>query len=192
MTTNELLKTAISVTQNNIDKANQLVKDLKEEQILWRPSEGTWNVQEILAHMNEFARFYHPTFTKKIEVTRFTSTKEAFISSPLGKSAWKSMKLGRVNNVKRKFKAAKGNNPLNHPSIIFGDELDRFVKHQNRLLEIIEEASKVNMRRVKIPISISKIIRLRLGDALLFVVYHNERHVQQISNLTNNKNFPKS
>jgi hypothetical protein len=125
-----------------------------------------------------------------MEVTRFTSTKEGFISSPLGKSAWKSMKLGRLNNVKRKFKAAKGNNPILHPSIILGDELARFVKHQRRLLEIIDEASKVNMRRVKIPISISKIIRLRLGDALLFVVYHNERHMQQISNVLNNKNFP--
>ena len=52
-------------------------------------------------------------------------------------------------------------------------------------------SEKVNIRKVKIPISISKIIRLRLGDALLFVVYHNERHVQQALNVLNNPNFPK-
>jgi hypothetical protein len=47
------------------------------------------------------------------------------------------------------------------------------------------------LRRVKIPISISKIIRLRLGDALLFVTYHNERHFQQIANLMAMRDFPK-
>jgi hypothetical protein len=41
-------------------------------------------------------------------------------------------------------------------------------------------------------ISISKIIRLRLGDALLFVVYHNERHVQQAKNLLKHPKFPAS
>ena len=66
-----------------------------------------------------------------------------------------------------------------------------FVDQQTELLDIIEKAQTVNMRRVKIPISISKIVRLRLGDALLFVAYHNQRHVQQVLNLKNNPNFPK-
>ena len=192
MTTNELLTTAISVTDNNINTAKTAIENLTDEQLLWRINPTSWNIQEILAHLNEFSRFYHPTFAKKMEVTRFKSTKEAFISSPLGKSAWRSMKLGKARNVKRKFKASKGNNPILHPSIILGDELNRFVKNQNNLLKIFENAAKVNIRRVKVPISISKIVRLRLGDALLFVVYHNERHIQQIMNILNHSKYPKS
>ena len=61
----------------------------------------------------------------------------------------------------------------------------------NQLLEIIDSSKAVNLRKVKIPISISTIIRLKLGDAFLFVVYHNQRHLQQALNLVNNPNFPK-
>ncbi len=190
MTTKELLQSAQAITQENIDFIKKSVLRLSENQLSWRPNENTWSVAEVIAHMNEYSHYYHPTFKRKIENTRFTSTKEAFISSPLGRSAWKSMKLGRLNNIKRKFKAQKGYNPSIDPSLVKGNEAEQFVLLQNEFIEIIHMAENVNLRRVKIPISISKIIRLRLGDAILFVTYHNQRHIQQIKNLLDRRNFP--
>ncbi|MGB3549023.1 MAG: hypothetical protein WBA17_18760 [Saprospiraceae bacterium] len=35
------------------------------------------------------------------------------------------------------------------------------------------------MNRTKTAVSITKLIRLRLGDTLRVVVYHNQRHVAQ-------------
>ena len=192
MTTSELIKTVSNITLENIDTINKLVSNLNEDQLKWRPDQGFWNISEVLSHLNEYSRYYQPTFKKKIASTRFTSTKEAFLSSPLGRSAWKSMKLGNAKNIKRKFKAQKGYNPSIDSSLLTGREFEDFIKHQTDLQSIIELAQTVNMKRVKIPISISKIVRLRLGDALLFVVYHNERHVQQIANLVNHPNFPKA
>ena len=191
MTTKELIQIVTSTTQQNIEAINKSTAKLSEKQLSWIPNPGVWSVEQILAHMNEFGRYYHPTFLKKIENTRFTSTKEAFVSSPLGRSAWKSMKLGNAKNVKRKFKAQKGYNPNIDNGLVKGNEVEIFLTQQNELLSIIEKAETVNIRRVKIPISMSKIVRLRLGDALLFVVYHNERHVQQVLNLRKNPNFPK-
>jgi hypothetical protein len=191
MTTKELIQIVTSITQQNIEAINKSTAKLSEKQMNWIPNPGVWSVAQILAHMNEFGRYYHPTFLKKIENTRFTSTKEAFVSSPLGRSAWKSMKLGNAKNVKRKFKAQKGYNPNIDKGLVKGNEIETFLAQQNELLSIIEKAGTVNIRRVKIPISMSKIVRLRLGDALLFVVYHNQRHVQQILNLRKNTNFPK-
>jgi len=191
MTTKELIQIVTSITQQNIEAINKSTAKLSEKQLSWIPNPGVWSVEQILAHMNEFGRYYHPTFLKKIENTRFTSTKEAFVSSPLGRSAWKSMKLGNAKNVKRKFKAQKGYNPNIDNGLVKGNEVEIFLTQQNELLSIIEKAETVNIRRVKIPISMSKIVRLRLGDALLFVVYHNERHVQQVLNLRKNPNFPK-
>lgn len=190
MTTSELIKTVSNITQENIDAINKLVGNLNEDQLKWRPDQGFWNISEVLSHLNEYSRYYQPTFKKKIANTRFTGTKEAFVSSPLGRSAWKSMKLGNAKNIKRKFKAQKGYNPSIDSSLLTGREYEDFIKHQADLQSIVELAQSVNMKRVKIPISISKIVRLRLGDALLFVVYHNERHVQQIANLVNHPNFP--
>lgn len=163
---------------------------LSEKQLNWRPNPGIWSIAEVLAHLNSYARYYHPTIQRRIEITRFRNAREEFVSSPLGKSAWKSMKLGRANNVKRKFKAPKGHNPTIDPSLVKGTELNDFITQQTELLQIIDSSSEVNVRKAKVPISISKIVRLRLGDALLFITYHNERHMQQILNLKTHKNFP--
>ena len=165
MTTSELIKTVSGITQENVDTINKLVGKLSDNQLKWRPNPGVWNVSEVLSHLNEYSRYYHPTFEKKIKNTRFTSTKEAFISSPLGRSAWKSMKLGNAKNIKRKFKAPKGYNPSLDSSLITEREFEDFIKHQEDLTGIFELAQNVNLKRVKIPISISKIVRLRLGDA---------------------------
>jgi uncharacterized damage-inducible protein DinB len=191
MTVNELIKMLTQITLENKEYVEKRVKKLSEEQINWRPNPGVWNITEVLAHLNSYSEYYHSTFSKKIEKTRFTSTKEAFVSSPLGRSAWKSMKLGNANNVKRKFKAPKGNNPSLDSELISGNEVNRFLNYQDELFQILEKSQSVNLKKVKIPISISKIVRLRLGDALLFVTYHNQRHIQQITNLVNHKNFPK-
>lgn len=191
MTTKELFDIVTKLTNENIETINKAVKKLSPNQLKWVPNPGVWSVEQVLAHLNEYGNYYHPTITKKIEITRFLSTKEAFLSSPMGRSAWKSMKLGKAKNIKRKFNAPKEYNPSIHPSILKGNEYETFVKQQNDFLEIIEKSKSVNIRRVKVPISISKIIRLRLGDALLFITYHNQRHVQQILNLTKSVNFPK-
>lgn len=191
MTTAELIKVLTNLTQENIDNVKKYALKLSDTQLNWRPNPGVWSVSEVLAHLIEYGKYYHPTIQRKIESTRFTSTKEAFVSSPLGRSAWKSMKLGNARNVKRKFKAPKGYNPTIDTNLVQGNEVQRFIDSQEELMRIVQSAQNVNMRRVKIPISISKMVRLRLGDALLFVIYHNQRHVQQVINLVTHKNFPK-
>lgn len=191
MTTNELIAIVDKITRENIDNVVKKVSKLSLNQIEWRPNKGVWNIREVLAHLNSYATYYHPAFAKKIASTRHTSSKEAFLSSPLGRSAWKSMQLGRLNNIKRKFKSPKSHNPSFDNELVSGKEIDVFIDQQKELLQICEKAKEVNIRKVKIPISISKIVRLRLGDALLFVAYHNQRHMQQINNLMNHANFPK-
>lgn len=191
MTTSELIQILTNITKENVDNVKKFTSKLSDDQLRWRPNPGIWSVAEVLAHLNEYAAYYHPTILKKIETTRFTNTKEEFMSSPLGRSAWKSMKLGNARNVKRKFKAPKGQNPTLHPELVTGNEVNSFLEYQDEMMRIIDQSQTVNLRRVKVPISISKIVRLRLGDALLFVIYHNQRHVQQIINLVTHKNFPK-
>jgi len=191
MTTKELVQIVTKITEENLDVLRNAVTKMSDKQLNWVPNPGVWSVNQVMAHLNVYGKYYHPTILKKIKNTRFRSTKEAFISSPLGRSAWKSMKLGNAKNIKRKFKAQKGYNPAIDKGLLSGNELETLIDQQTELLSIIEEAQSVNLRRVKIPISISKIVRLRLGDALLFIVYHNQRHIQQIINLRTSSNFPK-
>jgi hypothetical protein len=191
MTTSQLVSELKGITQTNIDLIKKKFSHLNDQQKNWRKDNESWSINEIFAHLNEFAHYYHQAFTSKIERTRFNEPKDTFISSPLGRSAWKSMKLGNLKNIKRKFKAQRIYNPLIHSELVSGIDTETFESNQIELIKIIDKAELVNLRKVKVPISISKIIRLRLGDALLFVVYHNERHMQQALNILSNSKFPK-
>ena len=191
MTTQWVLNELNTVTERNLQQVKKRLSGLSEKQLRWKPTEHSWNILEIAAHLNEYARFYHAAFHRRIEKTRFRQPKENFVSSPLGRSAWVSMKLGNAKNVKRKFNAPKQYNPTYSPNLVQENGIELLINSQRELLELISASAEVNIRKVKVPISISKIIRLRLGDALLFVVYHNERHIQQAINLIQSPKFPK-
>jgi hypothetical protein len=191
MTTADLIHELKSITQENINFIKKKFSHLNDDQKNWRKDLDSWSINEIFAHLNEYALYYHQAFSSKINRTRFRDTKDVFISSPLGRSAWKSMKLGNAKNVKRKFKAQRTYNPSIHPELLKEQTIEQFNESQVELLSIIDRAQTVNLRKVKIPISISKIVRLKLGDALLFVVYHNERHMYQALSILSHSKFPK-
>ena len=191
MSKKEILEEIKAITSTNIEVIRKRLIFLNEDQKSWKPNKNAWSINEIFAHLNEFVRFYHPTFTQAIASTKHTDPIDVYLPSPLGKSAWKSMKLGNVKNIKRKFKSARSYNPSIDKSLIKGEDVANFEIAQKELLDIFETARNVNLRKVKVPVSISKIIRFRLGDALLFVTYHNERHLQQALNVVNHPLFPR-
>lgn len=189
--TKALIQELQDITSNNIEVLEKKFSHLSEEQKSWRPSKDAWNILEVCGHLNEYARFYHTVFLDRIEKTKFKSPKETFTSSPLGRSAWRSMKLGRANNIKRKFKSPKHHNPSLVPELVSGNDIVELIENQKEILDVLNQAQTVSLRKVKVPISISRIVRLRLGDALMFVIYHNQRHLQQLLNLIGHPKFPK-
>jgi len=191
MTTQWVFDEVAAITERNIQLLKQKFSGLSDQQLRWKPNESTWNILEIFAHLNEYAKFYHSAFHRRIDRTRFREPREIFTSSPLGRSAWVSMKLGNAKNVKRRFNAPKNYNPSVNSQLVTGNDLNTLLEGQHELISVLEKALAVNIRKVKVPIAISKIVRLRLGDALLFVAYHNERHFQQAINLTKMAQFPK-
>jgi len=191
MTGEEVINDLKKLTAENCTLVEKKMKHLSEDQLNWKPSADSWSLNEVFAHLNEYARFYHAAFQEKIVSTKFRTPSQNFMSSPLGRAAWKSMKLGNAKNVKRKFRAISSYNPSVTAGIVKGNDCQLFIDRQYDLLEILESAKSINIRKVKTPISLSKIIKFRIGDAFYFVIYHNERHIQQALNVLNNANFPR-
>ncbi len=191
MKSSELIQEIRLITQDNISIINERFISLSSEQRKWKIDKGTWDINEIFMHLNDYASYYHSTIISKINKTKFKEPAEIFVSSPLGRAAWKSMKLGNLKNIKRKIKSPKQYNPVFNNKTYNLQALEEFTEKQEEMLKIIDLAACVNLKKVKIPISISKIVRLRLGDTLLFVNYHNQRHIQQALNLISHTNFPK-
>lgn len=57
--------------------------------------------------------------------------------------------------------------------------IDKFIKQQKELLDLLKLAESKNLTKIKTRISISKWIKLRLGDTFRVVIYHNFRHIKQ-------------
>ncbi len=75
------------------------------------------------------------------------------------------------------MKTLKAMNPIH--SQLNKEVVEEFIRQQKQLLELLEKAGNVDLQKIKTGISISKLIRLKLGDTFRFVIYHNERHVVQ-------------
>lgn len=191
MTTQWVFNEVATITEKNIHHLKSKFSKYSESQMNWKPNPTTWSLTEIFAHLNAYATFYHRVLNERIDNTRFRVPRINYTSSPLGKSAWMSMKLGNARNVKRKFNAPNEYNPTATPALITGNEIEALLAGQNQFLNIIEKSVAVSLKKVKVPLSMSKLVRLRLGDALLFVAYHNDRHLEQALNLTKNSQFPK-
>ncbi|MDO4729111.1 MAG: DinB family protein, partial [Bacteroidota bacterium] len=65
--------------------------------------------------------------------------------------------------------------------------LEKFIDQQTELLDLLQQAYNVDLIKVKTKTSISKFIKLRLGDTLQFVVFHNQRHILQAKEIVKNK-----
>ena len=79
------------------------------------------------------------------------------------------------------MKTPKDKNPL-------GENLTKesiliFIEQQKLLLQILETSEKIDLGKIKIPISIAPFVKIKLGDTLRFIVYHNERHIVQAQNI---------
>jgi len=147
--------------------------------LLIPPMPGKWSVAQILEHLNSYGRIYLPQINRAISVSK---TKRAawFNSGLLGNYFTNTMKPANVFEVKNKMKTLKAHTPENNLNP--GKVLDEFVEQQHNLLQLLELAHQKDTNAIRVPISISKFIKLKLGDTFRFLIAHEQRHFIQARN----------
>jgi len=114
-----------------------------------------------------------------------------FHSGWLGQYLAKSMQLNEQQRLKSKAKSPKAYQPNQVNLTKQGQKIiEQYLQDQQVLLELLEKCHQVPLMKVKIPIAIFKIIRLRLGDMLRFLTFHNERHIVQAQLVLSEELFP--
>ncbi|RYY38351.1 MAG: DinB family protein [Chitinophagaceae bacterium] len=155
-------------------------KQTDKNKLIYMPSSAQWSVVQILEHLNAYGRFYLPAMRKAM--TEKVSHKNAWFQSGFwGDYFTKSMKPTNVYEVKSKMKAMKAYSFPN--SLHVETVLNEFNEQQEELLRIIELAQHVDIGDLKVPISITKMIKLKLGDSIRFLIAHEQRHMLQARNL---------
>ena len=86
------------------------------------------------------------------------------------------------------MKTFKDKNPLN--ASLDKATIERFINQQTLLIELLSQSKKVNLNKIKIPTSISNLIKLKLGDVFQFYINHILRHLAQIEKIQNETKKP--
>jgi len=164
-------------------KANtQVFFRLTDEQLLRRPAPGKWSIAEVYGHLD-----LSMDASIRAILSRITKAPDRpgdhYTSSLLGDWAY-SVIMPRSDGSVFRLKAMKTQRP--DPAKLDGrEELDAFQRHCDALDDILRHVASKDLRRISIPFFVPRVIRLRLGDVLRFLVAHGERHLLQAQRVAN-------
>ena len=176
MQSEKLISELIEITRQHLTFA-ELLKQKSDSELNWRENPESWNVLECLEHLNLYGDFYIPEIESAIKNSK-TNFSLDFKSGFLGNYfAMSMLPKGKLN----KIKTFKNKNPLN--SNLDKTTINRFLNQQLKFIELLDISRKIDLNKVKVKISISKWIKLKLGDIFRFVINHNSRHIRQIERI---------
>lgn len=158
----------------------ETLKSMNALQLLNRPDPEAWSIAQSLQHMNVYSDYY----LSAMEIAlgkNIPPSSSNFKPGILGNYFTNIMGLNKEGNVQKKMKSPKNAIPHEFPDAQI--ELQNFIQHQHLLLNIIKIACNTDLEKQRIPISIAKFIKLKLGDVLMFFVAHEKRHMAQIEKI---------
>ena len=180
----QLLETLENRVEGHLAVAIHQFQNLTEKELLQPAINGGWSIAQCLKHLNSYGDFYLPQIDKRLKVPVNQLTKDTFKSSWLGNYFIKMME---PTTGKKKYKAFKGHIPA--PELDAYAVVATFIEQQEQLLTLLKKAEKVNLNAIRIPISITRFIQLKLGDVFQFIIAHNERHIQQAIRVHKQENY---
>ena len=161
-----------------IGEANEEAKGFKllsAGQLNFKKNKDAWSILECVEHLNLYGDYYLEAIEKSMFSQKNNSNSSIFKSGIIG-NYFANLMLVKDGKIK-KMKSPKDKNPVN--SHLTVSTIDRFLKQQEKLTSLLQEATMIDLTKTKTSISISRHIKLRLGDTFRFFIYHIERHILQ-------------
>ncbi len=173
MTTQHLIGELTEITNQNIKNAIQL-KEHGDEKLNFKQNPEKWSALECIEHLNRYGDFYIPEIKRRLSHATPAITQN-FKPGLIGNYFAKIMRPGQ-----KAMKTLKVMDPSKSAnSGLRTDGLEEFIEQQKQMLVLLNDAKQYNLTKIKTSISISKLLKLRLGDTFRVVIYHNQRHMEQ-------------
>ena len=136
--------------------------------------DGGWSIVQCLEHLNSYGHYYLPLIQQGLHQQPETDVAETFTSTWLGRYMTQIMdpQTGR-----KKYRAFKAHIPAS--ALEAHQVVAEFIDQQESLMACLRLSRKADLNAIRLPISISRWIKLRLGDVLQFLIAHQERHLLQ-------------
>ena len=144
-----------------------------------------WSILDCLEHLNLYGDFYLIEIENGIIKNKNLPGSKVFHSGLLGNyfANLMEVKEGKVT----KMKSPKDKNPAKMN--LTETTITRFLQQQEQLVKLLKACRSMDLTRTKCAISLTRLIKLRLGDTLRFFTYHIERHVLQGERICKEQNL---
>ncbi|UYQ93048.1 DinB family protein [Chitinophaga horti] len=152
---------------------------LPEKVLLQAPAAGKWSISQCLDHLNGYGHYYLPQLEAAINkgLQQKAIAPATFKSSLLGNYFANTMKPQDDGTLKTKMQAPKGHRP--EAALDTTAVLTEALRQQQQLITLLDRAAKIDMQKLKVPISIAKWLKLSVGDTFRFLIAHEQRHLLQ-------------
>lgn len=166
-------------TETILEKAISEWQMTPSVKLLQPPGANQWSAAQCLEHLNSYGRYYLPEIEKAIETAKQNKwlASEQFTAGWIGNYFTNLMMPERDGKKMKKMSAPKNHTPdadLDSYKVV-----SEFIDQQEKILKLLEAAREIDLNKAKVPVSIAKFIKLKLGDVFMFLNAHNLRHIAQ-------------
>lgn len=179
MQSNDLLNRLQADTRQLISFAGFLQRE-PSDSLVQSPAAGKWSVAQVIEHLNSYGRYYLPEIEKAL-LTNSKPPSIHFKPGWLGNYFTNLMLPGKEGKIGTKMQSPKDHRPS--ADLCASEVLEAFLVQQKQLLDLLEKAKSKNIGKIRVPISLTRLIKLKSGDCFRFLVAHQQRHFYQIKNI---------
>lgn len=183
---NQIINDCLNSTERNIRNALSNFSHLSENQLNWKSSSENWSVGECINHLLTTNEQYLAKIEKIINLFPSGSEKDYLYSqSFMGKMITKAVDPSNIKQFKT-FKVF-----LPDKSTVRKTIVKDYVNSSKKFIEHINKIRYLDLKKIKLSSPVNILIRLNLGDVLIVIPKHDERHLNQANKLMKMEYFPK-
>jgi DinB superfamily len=176
---NQSLPDDLQSILNELDRtdqeARQLVSELSEAQVNWRPSPTAWSVAQCLAHLGQMNSVLTAALRTAV---RQADKNSGMPRKPIQPGWFGRWFIGQMEGPpRRKMKTPRQGIPEAHKS---GEEILRaFIAAHDELRSLVHDARDLDLNRIRFRNPFIGFLRYSVGTALLVIGAHDRRHLWQ-------------
>lgn len=185
MSSHQIIQECIIATKANVERAQKTFSHLSEKQFNWKQNPDSWSVGECISHLFITNSLYLDKIENILKVHTASSAKVfSYKQSFVGKMIVRGIDPKNVRKTKT-FKVFFPDASEIQKSIV-----DDYAASSKRFIGHADDLRQFDLKKIKLSSPVNKFLRMNLGDPLIIIPKHDERHLNQAERVMNHKNFP--
>jgi len=184
MNSHSVIKNCINATNENIERAEKTFSSLSSNQLNWKINTNSWSIGECLSHLVNSNKLYLNKFNSIIN-SKPTGEQKEF---PFKQTILGTMITNGVDPVNvKKTKTFK----VFFPSVSNLEQsiINDYINISKELTALADKMRQIDLKKIKFSSPVNFLIRLNLGDPLIFIPKHDARHLNQAEKVKNHLEF---